>query len=79
MFRASSLPPTPKSGFALGKSEAIAQAADRHGHSIRIVHEAEDDLPAHTALRRWPRDNIDLFDELADDLWNEVIFNKNIP
>jgi len=79
MFRLSSLPPTTKSGFALGNVSEISDTATKHGTSVRIIHEEEDDLPAHTALRRWPLDNQDLFDELAADVWNEVVLNKSVP
>ena len=80
-IRASNMSVSPKSGFAIGNVKAIKTtcAADKHRHKIRIIHAREDDNPAHTALRGWPRENEDLLNLIADDIWNETVLNKNIP
>lgn len=79
--RASKIDVRPLSGFAIGQVERIKSRclADRKKYKIRIIHEEEDDNPAHTALRQWPRDNDDLLDLLAADEWGETVLNKNIP
>jgi hypothetical protein len=80
-IRASNMTVSPKSGFAIGNVRAVKTtcAADRQKHKIRIIHEREDDNHAHAALRGWPRDNEDLLNLIADDIWNETVLNKNIP
>jgi hypothetical protein len=72
---------SPKSGFAIGNVRSIKTtcAADKQKHKIRLIHEREDDNPAHVALRGWPRDNEDLLSLIADDIWNETVLNKDIP
>jgi uncharacterized protein (TIGR04255 family) len=74
-IRASNMTVSPKSGVAIGNVTAIKTtcAADKNGHKIRIIHEREDDNPAHTALRGWPRENDDLLNLIANDTWNETI------
>jgi hypothetical protein len=78
--RASRVVVKPRSGFALGQVEKIKArcVADKGKHKIRVIHEAEDDNKAHTALRQWPRDNDSLLDLLAEHDWNEIILNKDI-
>jgi hypothetical protein len=80
-LRASKLDIKPKSGFAIGKVGSIAAVAAAHNYSIRVLHEPEDDNKAHVAVRRWPRDDMTLFELLAVEAWSEVVLNtdKDIP
>lgn len=80
-IRASKLTVTPKSGFAVGNVQAIKAtcAADKQKHKIRIIHEREPDNDAHTALRGWPRDNDDLLNLLANEVWSETVLNRDVP
>jgi hypothetical protein len=80
-IRASKMSVSPKSGFAIGNVKTIKNtcAADKRKHKIRPIHERLDDNHAHAALRGWPRDNEDLLNLIADDIWNETVLNKNIP
>jgi hypothetical protein len=78
-FRLGSMKPTPKSGFVLGNVAKISSTAEKHGSSIRVILEPEDDNPAHVGIHRWPRDNMDLFNELADQTWSEIVLNRDIP
>jgi hypothetical protein len=79
-IRASNINVTTRSGFAIGVVAAIKEAclSDRKQHRIRIIHEAEDDNPAHTALRGWPRENDDLLELLAEEAWSDTILNATI-
>jgi hypothetical protein len=77
--RASKLKVSARSGFAVGNVQRIKDAClDKGRHKIRIIHEAEDDNQAHTALRLWPRDNEDLLNSLADDAWSAYVLNRDI-
>lgn len=68
-----------KSGFALGIAKMIGDGSERCNCKIRIVHEPEDTNTGHTAVRRWPTDNQDLFDLMADEVWNTLHLNAAIP
>lgn len=77
-IRNSKLAVKPKSGFALGNVAEISDACSKIGVKIRVIHEREDDNEAHTALRRWPADNPDLLTLIADEIWNDIVLNKDI-
>jgi hypothetical protein len=80
-IRASDIDVRPKSGFAIGEVAAIKERclADRNRHKIRVIHEKEDDNPAHAALRLWPRDNDALLELLAENDWAETLLNTDVP
>jgi hypothetical protein len=79
-MRASNLEIKPKSGFAIGNVGSIATVAAAHGgYKIRVLHEPADDNKAHVAVRRWPRDDMALFEILAAEAWSELVLNKDYP
>jgi hypothetical protein len=77
--RASNLTVKTKSGFAIGVVKEIVSGCECIKIRIRILHEEAPDNPAHAAVRRWPNDNDDLFALMADERWNELVLNKDIP
>ena len=76
-MRASKLEIKTKSGFAIGNVGKIAAATAARSHSIRVLHEPVDDNKAHVAVRRWPRDDMALFELLATEAWSELVLNHN--
>jgi hypothetical protein len=76
-IRASDLDVKTKSGFAVGNVGGVTSLANERDHSIRILHEREDDNKAHVAVRRWPRDDIELFELLAVAAWSELVLNSD--
>ena len=68
-----------KSGFAIGNVGQIVAITAERNYSIRVLHEPEDDNKAHVAVRRWPRDDMALFELLAAEAWSEFVLNKDIP
>ncbi|MER8506576.1 MULTISPECIES: hypothetical protein [unclassified Mesorhizobium] len=78
-LRKSSLKISSKSGFARGKVSDIRSACSTRGHSVRIVHEPEPDNDAHAAVRRYPRDELELFEVLATGAWSDWFLNASIP
>jgi hypothetical protein len=80
-MRASKLEIKTKSGFAIGNVGNVTAVAAAHNYSIRVLHEPEDDNKAHVAVRRWPRDDMTLFELLAAEAWSELVLNndENIP
>ncbi|TPJ72962.1 hypothetical protein [Mesorhizobium sp. B2-6-2] len=78
-IRNSALRVTPKSGFTKGKVSEIRSACKVRGHQIRVVHEPEPDNDAHVAVRRYPADDLELFESLATDAWSDWFLNSSIP
>jgi len=78
-IRASNFKPSPKSGFAIGQVQNIADACRERKHKIRIIHWPEDDNHAHAEIRQLPRDDLDLLELLASNTWSELVLNANIP
>jgi hypothetical protein len=80
-MRASNLTIPAKSGFAIGNVGKIADtaAASENAYKLRILHEPAEDKKAHAAVRRFPRDDIELFELLAFDAWSEVVLNSAVP
>lgn len=78
-IRQSSIKVGNKSAFAYASVGAIDKFMQERSVRVRFVHEAEDDNPSHAALRRWPRDNADLFEILAEDVWSSYRMNFDIP
>jgi hypothetical protein len=79
-IRQSKMSVTAKSGFAIGNVGRVKEVclADDKKYKIRVIHEPEDDNVAHTALRRWPRDNDLLLELLAEDAWGTLVLNRDI-
>lgn len=80
-IRSSTIDVRPKSGFAVGCVSQIRQAClnDPKRYKIRFIHEAEPDNPAHAALRGWPKDNDDLLNLIAEEVWCDAVLNVNVP
>jgi hypothetical protein len=78
-MRASKLTIPKKSGFAVGQVQRIKATCLTQGHNIRIVHEPADDNKAHVAVRRFPRDDMELFQLLAADAWSQIVLNTDVP
>lgn len=80
-IRNSNLGVKPKSGFAIGITNSICETCESHPgrYRLRVIHEEEPDNVAHVAVRGWPRDQDDLLVLIADDVWNEIVLNKDVP
>jgi hypothetical protein len=68
-----------KSGFSAGIVGDIVNACATVQSAIRIVCEPDGINTGHTAVRRWPKDNQDLFEVMATDKWAELFLNSSIP
>lgn len=78
-IRKSDWKPSAKSGFAIGNVQEVAAVCLSRTHKIRVVHEETADNRAHVAVRRWPKDDAVLFEELAAGVWGALILNKDCP
>lgn len=68
-----------KSAFAIGNVGKIKETCLVRGAKIRIVYEPEANNPAHSAIRRLPRDDIILLAALAEDAFARMVKNADIP
>ena len=68
-----------KAVFAIGNVGRIIEANKERGYKIRIVHAPEDENPAHSEVLRLTRDDIELLDYLAAEIWCEMVHNKDVP
>jgi hypothetical protein len=68
-----------KSAFAIGNVGRIKTTCLASGVKVRIVHEPKDNEPAHSAIRRVPRDDLNLLAALADEAFAEMMRNTDIP
>ncbi|MGH8548359.1 MAG: hypothetical protein ACRERU_07125 [Methylococcales bacterium] len=78
-IRESKLEVKPKSGFAIGRVGDIQAECAACRYKVRIVHEPEDDNKAQVAVKSLPRDDMELFEQLAIGAWSDWILNKNVP
>ena len=55
-------------GFSTSEVRAFCDSCERCGEKVRVLHEAVNpENPGHVAIRRFPRDNLDLLDLLASE------------
>lgn len=78
--RASNLTVGKKSAFAIGCVKTVKSACQSRGKRPRIIHEPEDDNPAHAAVRNWPNDDDALLNLIAEeDCWGAYVLNSSVP
>jgi hypothetical protein len=70
---------SPRSGFALANVGRIQAICESSNHKVRIIHEPTELNPAHSEIRRLPRDEIDLLELLASDAVIEVLPAAQFP
>jgi hypothetical protein len=68
-----------KSAFAIGNVGKIKATCAVHGSKVRVLHEPKEGEPAHSGIRRLPRDDLILLAALAEDVFAEMIRNSSIP
>lgn len=66
------------SGFAIGQVGAIKSAAVERKHKIRVIHWPVDGNSAHAEIRQFPRDDVELLQVLANQVWAELVLNASI-
>lgn len=69
----------PVSGvFAIAQVARIKQACEGHDAKVRILEEPEEQNPGHVAVRRYPRGVDELYEELADEIFLERHFYRDL-
>jgi hypothetical protein len=66
----------PKSCLALSNVGEFKRICRGSGSTVRIIHEETANNPAHTAVRRLPRDNVDLLELLAKDAVCDLFLHR---
>lgn len=57
----------------------LKEALKSRSINIRVIHEPDEKDDAHVAIRRWPVENFDnLFEMIAEDIWNEMFTQEQI-
>lgn len=67
-----------KSAFGIGNVGQIKEICGANGAPVRIVYEPEVNNPAHSAIRRLPRDDLSLLEALAADAFVELVRNVDV-
>jgi hypothetical protein len=67
-----------KSAFGIAKIRRVKEICLEAGVRVRIVHEPEERNPAHSTMRRLPREDLNLLQALADDAFVDLIHNVSV-
>lgn len=64
-----------KARFALGEVGRVRACAEGRPNArrLRIIHDPEDNNPAHASLINWPRDDLQLLELLAETEWSQLL------
>lgn len=54
-----------RDGFGVLQVAALTEICEKHGSKVRVLHEPTED-PSHSAVHRYPRDNVAMEAELAN-------------
>ena len=67
-----------KSAYGIANVAQIKAVCDSAGARVRVVYEPEDENPAHSGIRRLPRDDMGLLDALATQAFAELLHNSKV-
>lgn len=69
----------PKSAFGIGNVGEIKRACSSSGAKARIVHRPRADNQAHSGIYGVPREDLNLLQMLAQDVFAELVRNCDVP
>lgn len=64
--------------YAVVKAEDVTTFMQERNVKVRILHEPEESNPAHSVVTRWPRDDFDLLEQLAGDVWCTTVSKADV-
>jgi hypothetical protein len=67
-----------KSRYLMGNVGAVHRICDDNDKRVRIVHEP-DENPGHVAIRRFPKDDLELASQLIEEAFTAHINNRDVP
>ncbi len=59
------------SAVSIGLNRSMKSACKEHGHNVRVLEHPEDENIGHVGVRRYPRDEIELFEVLSEDVFSD--------
>lgn len=68
-----------KSAFGVANVKKVKDICRAHEASVRIVFAPSRNNPAHSLIKHLPRDDLELFDELAENAFTELVLNSSVP
>lgn len=71
----------PSSAFAIGNVGSLKAVGQRQasGKAIRVVYSPTECNPAHTSVEKLPRNEMELLEQLAAEVFSEIVLNSQIP
>lgn len=69
----------PKDGFSTTKIGVLRRICESFGHRVRTVREPVIGNSGHVAIRRFPRDNLELMEELAARAFVDTRLASDVP
>ena len=67
-----------KSAFAIGKIGKIKSICEENGFRVRVVYDPIDGNPAHSEIRKFPRDEVALLEALATEAFVDLVKNSDV-
>jgi hypothetical protein len=69
----------PKSAFGIGNVSVLEKCCNGNGASVRIVYAPTKGIPSHALIRDMSQDDLALLSLIAEDVFKEIVHNKDIP
>ena len=69
----------PKSAFGIGNVGALEDRCNDNGATVKIVYAPTKEIPSHTLIKDMPQDDLVLLSSIAEDVFKEIVHNKDIP
>jgi len=66
------------SAFGIGSVGNIKEACKNNGAAVKIVYDPRKGIPSHSLIRNLPRDNPELLDALANDVFCDLVRNVDV-
>lgn len=67
-----------KGAFGIAEVGNILHAGTEHGQQMRIIHAPSKLNEGHAEIRRYPWDNQDLFEMLAEEVFSDLVANDEV-
>lgn len=71
----------PTSAFAIGNVGNLKAVGQRQvsGRAIKVVYSPTGCNPAHTSVEKLPREEMELLEQLATEVFSEIVLNSQVP
>lgn len=69
----------PKSAFGIGNVGALESRCKNNGTPVKIVYAPTSGIPSHALIKDMHQDDLALLSLIAEDVFKELVYNKDIP